>query len=74
MACPTPALQNRLCTHHHSHRKHQDSKAVQAELEARTEETDKLRHRVVERAQYETDLARRRFLQVDTGRPSGLEE
>lgn len=39
--------------------------AVQAELEKRSAEADRLRHRVVERAQYETDLARRRYMQVD---------
>jgi DNA invertase Pin-like site-specific DNA recombinase len=39
--------------------------AVQAELEKRSEEADKLRFRAVERAQYETDLARRRYMQVD---------
>jgi hypothetical protein len=39
--------------------------AVQVELETRAEEADKLRYRGVERAQYEVDLARRRFMQVD---------
>ena len=39
--------------------------AVQAELEKRSEEADKLRFRAVERAQYEVDLARRRYMQVD---------
>jgi hypothetical protein len=39
--------------------------AVQAELEKRLEEADKLRYRAVERAQYEVDLARRRYMQVD---------
>lgn len=39
--------------------------AVQQELHARTEEAERLRLRQVERARYETDLARRRFMQVD---------
>lgn len=39
--------------------------AVQAELEKRLEEADKLRFRAVERAQYEVELARRRYMQVD---------
>jgi DNA invertase Pin-like site-specific DNA recombinase len=39
--------------------------AVQEELEARTVEADKLRHKHVERAQYEVDVARRRFMRVD---------
>ncbi|MBF0245469.1 MAG: recombinase family protein, partial [Planctomycetes bacterium] len=39
--------------------------AVQQELESRTEEADRLRRRKVERLQYESDLARRRFMQVD---------
>jgi DNA invertase Pin-like site-specific DNA recombinase len=38
---------------------------VQRELESRAEETDALRHRQVERAQYEVDLARRRYMRVD---------
>lgn len=38
---------------------------VQRELSARIEEADQLRHRQVERAQYEAQLARRRFLRVD---------
>jgi len=39
--------------------------AVQQELEARWEETDRLRRVQVERARYEADLSRRRFLRVD---------
>jgi len=39
--------------------------AVQQEIAARLEEADRLRHRQVERAQYETDLARQRYMQVD---------
>ena len=39
--------------------------SVQAELLARTEEADRLRHQQVERARYEADLARRRYLSVD---------
>ena len=39
--------------------------AVQHELTARLEEADRLRHRQVERAQYEADLARARYMQVD---------
>lgn len=39
--------------------------AVQQELQARIEEADKLRHQKVERAQYEANLARRRYMQVD---------
>jgi DNA invertase Pin-like site-specific DNA recombinase len=39
--------------------------AVQVELQKRAEEADKLRFRAVERAQYEVDLARRRYMQVD---------
>lgn len=38
---------------------------VQHELQARFEETDRLHRRAVERARYEADLARRRYLQVD---------
>jgi len=41
------------------------SLAVQAELQSRIEEADRLRRQHVERAQYEADLARRRYLQVD---------
>jgi DNA invertase Pin-like site-specific DNA recombinase len=39
--------------------------AVQQEMTARLEEADRLRHRQVERAQYEADLARHRYMQVD---------
>ena len=39
--------------------------AVQAELQARQEEVDQLRRQQVERARYEADLARNRFMQVD---------
>jgi DNA invertase Pin-like site-specific DNA recombinase len=39
--------------------------AVQRELESRLEEADRLRRVRVERARYETDLARRRFMRVD---------
>ena len=39
--------------------------AVQKELESRCDETERLHQREVERARYETDLARRRFMQVD---------
>ena len=39
--------------------------AVQMELESRSVECDVLRRREVERARYESDLARRRFMQVD---------
>lgn len=39
--------------------------AVQAELQTRLEEVDRLRRQQVERAQYEADLARTRFMQVD---------
>lgn len=38
---------------------------VQQELQTRLDETDRLHHRAVERARYEADLARRRYLQVD---------
>jgi DNA invertase Pin-like site-specific DNA recombinase len=41
--------------------------AVQAELQARQEEVDQLRRQDVQRAQYEADLARDRFMQVDPG-------
>jgi DNA invertase Pin-like site-specific DNA recombinase len=40
---------------------------VQAELEARAAEVDALRRQRVERARYEADLARRRFMQADPG-------
>lgn len=39
--------------------------AVQQELEARIDEADQLRLKQVERARYEADLARGRFMQVD---------
>jgi hypothetical protein len=39
--------------------------AVQQEIESRSEEGDRLRRQEVERARYQTDLARRRFMQVD---------
>lgn len=39
--------------------------AVQQELQRRLEEADRLRHKQVERAQYEADLARRRYMRVD---------
>ena len=39
--------------------------AVQAELETRLEEADRLRLQQVERAEHETEHARRRYLQVD---------
>jgi hypothetical protein len=38
---------------------------VQQELQTRLDETDRLHRRGVERARYEADLARRRYLQVD---------
>jgi len=39
--------------------------AVQAELQARLQEMDQLRRQQVERARYEAELARNRFMQVD---------
>lgn len=39
--------------------------AVQQELQSRLEEADALRHKGVERAQYEVELARRRYMRVD---------
>ena len=39
--------------------------AVQQEIRSRLDEADRLRHRQVERAQYEADHARHRYLQVD---------
>jgi DNA invertase Pin-like site-specific DNA recombinase len=39
--------------------------AVQQEMQARIEEADRLRHHQVERAGYEAELARRRYMQVD---------
>jgi len=41
--------------------------AVQAELESRCDETERLRLHEVERARYQSDLARRRFMHVDPG-------
>jgi len=39
--------------------------AVQQEVELRISETDSLRRKHVERAQYEAELARRRYMNVD---------
>ena len=39
--------------------------AVQEEVQSRLDEADALRHRQVERAQYDADHARRRYMQVD---------
>ena len=39
--------------------------AVQQEIQSRLDEADRLRHRQVERAQYEADCARQRYMQVD---------
>ena len=39
--------------------------AVQQEITARLDEADRIRHRQVERAQYEADAARQRFMRVD---------
>ncbi len=39
--------------------------AVQKELQTRFDETDALRRKSVERAEYEVELARRRYMQVD---------
>jgi DNA invertase Pin-like site-specific DNA recombinase len=39
--------------------------AVQRELQSRIEDADRLRHKQVERAQYDADLAQRRYLRVD---------
>jgi DNA invertase Pin-like site-specific DNA recombinase len=41
------------------------SLAVQQELQCRAKEADRLRHMQVERAQYEADLAQRRYMRVD---------
>ncbi len=41
--------------------------AVQAELQGRIDEADRLRQKQVEQARYEADLARRRYLHVDPG-------
>ena len=38
---------------------------VQQELETRLDDVDRLRHKQVERARYEADLTRRRYMQVD---------
>jgi DNA invertase Pin-like site-specific DNA recombinase len=39
--------------------------SVQQELQRRSDEMDKIRRRQVDRAQYEVDLAQRRYMQVD---------
>lgn len=39
--------------------------AVQQELDSRSAESDRLRHQAVERARYESDLARRRYMRCD---------
>ena len=39
--------------------------AVQKELESRSEECDRLRRQAIERARYESDLARRRYMRCD---------
>lgn len=39
--------------------------AIQKELDSHAEETHRLRKQQVERAQYEADLARRRYIQID---------
>lgn len=39
--------------------------AIQHEIQSRLDEADRLRHRQVERAQYEADRARHRYMQVD---------
>ena len=44
------------------------SLAVQEEIRQRLEEADRLRRRQVESAQYEVDLARQRYMQVDPAR------
>lgn len=41
--------------------------AVQTELESRCDETERLRSHEVERARYQSDQARRRFMHVDPG-------
>ncbi len=38
---------------------------VQRQIEARVEEADRLRYRAVERAEYQADAARRRYMRVD---------
>ena len=40
---------------------------IRREIEARQQEADRLRCRAVERAQFEADLAQRRFMLVDPG-------
>ena len=39
--------------------------AVQQEIQRRVDDADRLRHRQVERAQYDADLARQRYMHVD---------
>jgi DNA invertase Pin-like site-specific DNA recombinase len=39
--------------------------AIQHEIQSRLDEADRLRHRQVERAQYDADRARHRYMQVD---------
>ena len=41
------------------------SLAVQQEIQAQLDEADRLRHKQVERARYEADYARRRYMNVD---------
>jgi len=41
------------------------SLAVQQEIQAQLDEADRLRHKQVERARYEADYARRRYMKVD---------
>jgi len=41
--------------------------AIQEELSSRLQEADRLREQQVERARYETELARQRYMQVDPG-------
>ncbi len=40
---------------------------IRREIEARQQEADRLRSRAIERAQFEADLAQRRFMLVDPG-------
>ena len=40
---------------------------IRSEIESRQEEADQLRHRAIERAQADADLAQRRFMLVDPG-------
>ena len=42
---------------------------VQQEIHTRLDEVDRMRHKQLERARYETDLAQRRYMYVD---PAGL--